>query len=147
MKKIFCVLALSFTTFGLMSCNNDDDSGNSNEEKILGTWKLEKIVYQEEGEKDEVYFPDNCEKKSTTTYNADKTYKTDEYSENLNTNTCKNEIYGGKYSIENGYLIDHEEEAKLKIQEISSNKMLLVGEEDYNSDGKIDYKIIATFIK
>lgn len=58
-----------------------------------------------------------------------------------------NDVYGGVYKIENGNLHVLDDETIFKIQEITSNKMVLVHEEDTNSDGEIDYKVIATFIK
>ncbi|MGV0922841.1 lipocalin family protein [Empedobacter tilapiae] len=147
MKKSFSLLLVGALSLNFFSCKDDDDSGKSLDEKIVGVWKLEKTLYQEIGEADEVEYPDDCEKKSTTTFNKDKTYKNDEYYNDNNSNQCMNDVYGGVYKIENGNLHVLDDETIFKIQEITSNKMVLALEEDTNSDGKIDYKVIATFIK
>lgn len=147
MKKIFSLLAIGALSLNFISCKDDDDSGKSLDEKIVGTWKLEKTVYQEQGYADEVEYPNDCEKKSSTTFNKDKTYKNDEYYNDYQTNKCLNDVYGGVYKIENGNLHVIDDETIFKIQEITTNKMVLVLEEDENGDGKIDYKTIATFIK
>lgn len=51
------------------------------------------------------------------------------------------------YKIEKGNLHIIDDETIFKIQEISSNKMVLLHEEDVDLDGKVDSKVIVTFIK
>lgn len=147
MKKLLSLLTIGALSLNFFSCKDDDDSGKSLDDKIVGIWKLEKTVYQETGTPDEVEYPDDCAKKSTTTFNKHNTYKSDEYYTDYQTDKCINEVYGGIYKIEKGNLHIIDDETIFKIQEISSNKMVLLLEEDVDLDGKVDSKVIVTFIK
>lgn len=70
MKKLL-ILMLSIAT--LTACSNDDDSGNTNEEKILGTWFLV------EANNVPTFELNDCTSQSNITFNADNSALTEYY--------------------------------------------------------------------
>lgn len=133
MKKILLLALLSATTF-FTSCSNDDNSDSTltQEELLIGTWKLKesgKIINGNDVSDD----LSECELKSNITFNKD-TFSDDFYELN---NTCKNYKENGEWSLIDDVIkikYSENDKSELTILKLTKDELRLKDSHDIDGD-------------
>lgn len=129
--KLFktCILFLTLIV-ATISCNKDDDSGgnSSNEDNIVGTWRLIKEISHEVGTEDIIYnVPDGCDE-FIFCFSSDNTFTG---TSDWDCDGIIDDSGSGTYYVEGDMLvIDDNESESAKIITLNSTTLRIRLEED-----------------